>query len=794
MVGSDYAKIENLLKVARREVFELDSAVRDLMAERDRMLKSMSWRITLPLREGLRWIKAPKQQCWRYLEIIVNSKALPLSQETRRNLYAKFSKLFGLDTSFSAEKALERLKIETLVSSAHYEKIKHLDLAGQINSLRLNVTADAFLGKISSDPIVSVIIPIYGQLNYTLCLLASILSNLPETPFEIIIVDDFSPDESFEVLSQIHEINVFKNKVNMGFILSCNAAAKVAKGQYLLFLNNDTEVTPGWLDMLVKTFRDLPGTGLVGSRLIYPNGVLQEAGGIIWRDGSAWNFGRGQSPLLPAFNYAREVDYCSGASILIPVSIFVELGGFDEQYLPAYCEDADLALQIREKGYRVIYQPLSTVIHYEGITSGKDVSAGVKSYQIVNMKKLYEKWYEHLHSHQPNGVDIDNAKDRRATRRVLVVDHNTPTPDRDAGSLVVFNLMIMLREMGFQVTFFPKVGLVFVPGATELAQAVGIEMLYAPYCTHLDQHLKEFGARYDVVFLIRPEVVDQHIDAVRLFAPQAKVIYHTIDLHYLRMMREAEIKSDQSIFTNALRMRELELSSVRRSDCTIVVSEPEREALRNEGINSYIEVLPLILESKDSECEIHSRADLIFIGGFGHSPNIDAVKYFVSDIMPLIREKLKGIKLYIVGSDPPPEVQTLASNDVIVVGYVKDLSELLSSIKVSVAPLRFGAGVKGKVATSLAHGVPVVATSIAVEGMNLHDKVHVLVADGASTFSNAIIDLYEDQGLWDKLSKNGKSLINKESGPDAANKILMGIFQNLNIGYEDRKYEIKLYS
>ena len=178
------------------------------------------------------------------------------------------------------------------------------------------------------------------------------------------------------------------------------------------------------------------------------------------------------------------------------------------------------------------------------------------------MKKLYERWREYLYSHQPNGVDVDNAKDRRATRRVLVVDHNTPRPDRDAGSLVIFNLMILLREMGFQVTFFPQSGSVFVPGATELSQAVGIEMLYAPYCISIEQHLKEHGSRYEAVFLIRPEVVDQHIDTVRTFAPSSKVIYHTIDLHYVRMMREAEIKSEQSIFENALKMKELEFSTV----------------------------------------------------------------------------------------------------------------------------------------------------------------------------------------------------------------------------------------
>ena len=317
--------------------------------------------------------------------------------------------------------------------------------------------------NINGNPLVSIIIPIYGKCDYTLRCLHSIAINIPACGFEIIVVDDCSPDNSAEILKQIESIQLISSVENQGFIRSCNIGAKAAKGEYLHFLNNDTEVTAGWLDELVRTFHDFPGTGFVGSKLLYPDGTLQEAGGIIWQDGSAWNFGRYQDASLPIYNYAREVDYCSGASILVPIALFKELNGFDEYFIPAYYEDADLAVKIRQRGYRVIYQPLSNVIHFEGISSGTDINHGVKAYQVENAKKFFIRWQSWLKDHQVAGNNVDTAKDRMVKYRVLVLDHCTPTPNQDAGSVIVFNSLILLREMGFQVTFIPEDNFLYMP-------------------------------------------------------------------------------------------------------------------------------------------------------------------------------------------------------------------------------------------------------------------------------------------------------------------------------------------
>jgi len=206
------------------------------------------------------------------------------------------------------------------------------------------------------------------------------------------VVDDGSSDTTATRLASRDDIRYLRNPKNLGFVGSCNRGAQAAQGEFILFLNNDTVVLEGWLDHLVQTFADVPDAGLVGSKLLYPDGRLQEAGGIVWADASGWNWGRLADPSAPEFNFMRDVDYCSGASLLIRRRLFTDLGGFDERYAPAYYEDTDLAFAVRAQGLRVLYQPLSRVVHYEGISAGTDLTSGMKAYQVRNRERFQEKW------------------------------------------------------------------------------------------------------------------------------------------------------------------------------------------------------------------------------------------------------------------------------------------------------------------------------------------------------------------------------------------------------------------
>ncbi len=783
---------------AQREQIRFLEAELQLSRERfQRLVASNSWRITRPLREARRWITAPVLQAKRYARAGLRLarglyQALPLSVQTRQRhqgwLAAHAPRL--LAASGATVPAVPAAAVTPVAAPA--SAIVHPVPAVPVIQVAAPVRVDAL--PTSEAPRVSVIIPVYGKIDYTLRCLASIAAHPPQVPFEVIVVDDCSPDDSAQVLEQVRGVRVVRNQVNQGFIRSCNAGAAAARGDYLHFLNNDTEVKPGWLDELLRTYHAFPGTGLAGSKLLYPDGRLQEAGGIIWQDGSAWNFGRLQDPELPVFNYAREVDYCSGASIMVPKRLFDELGGFDGHYLPAYCEDSDLALKIRDKGYRVIYQPLSVVVHHEGVTSGTDLAHGAKAYQVENTRKLYERWKGRLSRHQAPGVDVDNAKDRMAVRRVLVIDHCTPTPNQDAGSVTAINLLLLLREMGFQVTFIPEDNFYNMPVYTAELQRAGIEALYSPYVTTVQQHLVEQGGRYDLVFLFRPKVAERHLGLVREFCSKAKVLYETADLHFLRMMREAELQADAAKRSLAEKMKVRELGILQGCDASIIRSTAELEMLQEILPQAKLHLFPLIMNVGGTDRGFSLRRDIVFVGGYQHTPNVDAVVFFVNEVMPALRKRLSGIRFHIVGSHPPAEVLALQAEDVEVVGFVEDLSSLLNQMRVSVAPLRYGAGIKGKVGTAMAAGLPVVATSLAAEGMSLQAGEDILVADDADAFADAIARLYRDERLWMRLSERGVRFAEHAWGAEAAWRTMAGIISDLGLNPVRGMYPLSLYS
>jgi len=598
-------------------------------------------------------------------------------------------------------------------------------------------------------PDVSIIIPIYGQDLFTYNCLRAIADHLEEDiSVEIIVIDDGSPSATQALLASIEGIRSIRNDQNSGYIACCNRGAAFATGELLVFLNNDTLVQKGWLSALVHRKRADPTIGGVGSKLLYPDRTLAESGAIIWRDGSGWNFGRGCDEDDPAYNYLRDADYCSSASLLVDRKQFLDLGGFDTRYSPAYYEDVDLCFTLRSHGLRTVVEPRSVVVHFEGVTGGIDERSGAKRFQRGNRERFAKKWAQKLQEHAaPAAANVRVAARRLSGRpRVLAIDSFVPFDDRDAGSLRLLRLLVLMRELGCDLTFYPHDGTAHEPYASRLRDQ-GIEVLCKTRRLGAAAHLRERLGIFDIAWICRPELAAIYAPLFR--SQRCQVYFDTVDLHFVRLEREEQVTGRR---TGWQRMRQLEIRLAKGADATIVTSPVERGLLLAEGV-SNVHVIPPVQPEAQRCAPWAERADVLFIGNYTHAPNVDAAIYLARTIFPLMTQAVRGLRLLLVGNEPPPAVLALGSDSICVTGHVAHLEPFLQRARVFVAPLRFGSGIKGKILQSMAYGLPTVTTPIGAEGLGLEHGVNALIADSPSELAGYAIDLYERPQRWDQISR-----------------------------------------
>lgn len=631
-----------------------------------------------------------------------------------------------------------------------------------------------------NNPKVSIVVPAHNKFELTYHCLASIAFAYNETSYEVLLADDFSCDETSHAEDFISNLVISRNMENVGFLRNCNSASKLARGEYLVLLNNDTEVTSFWLDELVAVLEGDPRCGLAGAKLFNRDGSLQEAGGIVWGNGEPGNVGRDGNPAAPEFNYVRGADYLSGAAICIRQAVWEQVGGFSEEFSPRYFEDTDLAFKVRDAGYKTIYTPFSQVIHFEGQSHGTDVTKGLKKYQVINQSTFGEKWFR---SFSDNGVSSPTnmmlEKDRNIAYRVLVLDAHTPRPNTEAGAYAAVQEMKMLQALGCKVTFAPQ----YMPhsgDSTAILQRMGVEVLYPPFYTSLMDVLNKRLSEMDAVYITRYSVAEKYIDMIREHST-AKVIFNNSDLHFLREIRLALSKNaDQEKLDKALATRDAELAVCSKSDAILSYTSAEHAVITSHILEvDKLHITPWVLEEKSKGGSFWEREGIAFLGSFGHLPNREAVEYLIDEIMPLLSTSNPDIRVSIYGSNMPEEYADYESENVRMVGFVENLDEIFHKHRIFVAPLLSGAGIKGKVLEAMAYGVPCIVSEIAAEGTGLTHGISTLIADDPHDWVEAIGKLYNDEGLWNRFVESENIMVTEkysfEHGVAEFRKILASV-------------------
>jgi GT2 family glycosyltransferase len=567
----------------------------------------------------------------------------------------------------------------------------------------------------------------------------------------LILLNGADADVRAMLDERVTHVRVLESAVNLGFAGGCNMAAAVATGRYLVFLNDDTEVEAGWLQSLVEVADLDPRVGAVGSCILFHDGSVQEAGSIIWRDGSTMAVGRGEPPESPSVSFVHQVDYCSACSLLVRRDAWNEVGGFCEDYFPAYYEDVDFCLSIRALGYRVLYAPRSRVRHDEGGSSDPAFRVFLHRYQ---RRRFRQRWGHVLQEFEPPNPESVAAVRRAAfrargcPRRLLVIDDRLPDPTIGSGFGRMWDAVVELAEAGYAVSVWPS------HGVNETVRALGlrgVEIIPG----RLESHLPEPSVLYDTVVISRPHNFARYEALVRECQPHSVLVYDAEAVYHRRIERNAKLISGEPQATgladHAKAMRALETSVRARADFVTCVSPAEEAFFRSTEGTAPIALVPLTLRGAlFTERRHEERSGIAFVAGWlggSDSPNGDSLTWFMSQVMPLVARSLPTCRLTVTG-DCPRELMEQFGEWAVFPGRVPNLATVYESVRVAVVPTRYGAGVKTKTVEALQYGVPVVATTIGAEGLAAQSPDAVVIADDPVLFAERVVSLHSDEPQW----------------------------------------------
>lgn len=775
------AQLETELQEAQAELLRSQAQIRDAEAEQQRAQAQIQ-----QLEASFEQLQSQLQQTYGRLEYSqtviaamqtskfwkLRTKWMNLKQGLRLEPSEEFKfaieNLPGLNLSAPAQPA------HTGVVPLELERHKQTVTTTYKNVLKSFLASGAKLElPTSSTPLVTVILVLYNRAELTFQCLRSLAENFYNS-FEVVIVDNASSDETSLLLDRIQGAKIIRNHENHHFLLASNQAANVATGKYILFLNNDAQVLPGSIAAAVRTIESADDIGAVGGKILLLDGSLQEAGSIIWQDGSCLGYGRGDSPFAPEYMFVRDVDYCSGAFLLTSRELFLQMGGFDEDYKPAYYEEADYCLRLWRSGKRVVYDPDAVILHFE-FASSKSSDAALQL-QAKNREIFVNNHRDRLQSHYlPDPANILFARTAATKQpRVLFIDDRVPHAFLGAGYPRAREILLSLLELGYAVTFYPLNDLIDEGDWDAVYRDIpkAVEIMTEHGRPKLAEFLQQRAGYYETIIISRPHNMQifQPIFTGRadLFS-NTKVIYDAEALFSMREVAYRRLNGQEvsEAEIEALIQNEVKLAAGVSS--VISVSESETRKFAEQGFPT-VHTLSHTVALRPTENSFQQRADILFVGAIHDdaSPNADSVLWFANQIFPQIQAQLdSNVKFKIVGFNSSAKVFDLANDHIQVMGRVNNLENYYNRARVFVVPTRFAAGIPLKIYEAASYGLPVVTTSLIAAQLSWQDGIELLVANDATEFAQKCVQLYTNAELWEKLRFNILRRIEAEGSKEA---------------------------
>ncbi|KQP92699.1 glycosyl transferase [Methylobacterium sp. Leaf113] len=649
------------------------------------------------------------------------------------------------------------------------------------NALFLNDIRLAF--RPEAEPLVSVVMVSRGArhlLAWTLAKLAA-QQAFAGPAFEVILIDNASDPETRALFGRIDGAQIHLNDENIGFGPACNQGAAKARGRYLLFLNPDVDLMPGALAALVATFSESDDIGIVGARLVFPGGILQEAGAGFQDDPQLTHpHGRGGlDPFAPEASYTRDVGYVSGAVLMIKAALFTMLGGFDDWFAPAYFEDTDLCLRCQQAGRRVVYQPRSIAIHVESATSVR--RADVEALLDRNRSRFRERHRGWLFGQGPARTGFGPRDDAPFALRILYVDDRAPHQDLGAGLPRANTIVNAMADLGYAVTVCSVYGEREEPARTYRDLSDRIEVIEPCGREGFRRLVSERAGFYDVLWVSRPPHVRMVCEVLHDLGlsprdvGRSRVVFDCESLYALRDFVIATLKGRPAPGPALARATALELRPVAAADNVVCVSPADARLLRHAGIADPV-VLGHLQAPHPNPPGFAARAGFVFIGSLSREgePNIDSLDWFFGEVWTPLRTLLPEARITIIGTVAPSIAERLTRPGVTVLGRVDDIGPALDAARVAVAPTRFAAGIPHKVLETVTRGLPSVVTPILAGQMGWPDGTGYRVHDWHDPpgFAETLAQLHQTESAWTQVQQNGLAQLARDDDAETFGAVL----------------------